>query len=121
MPELFENTNINLIGQYGSGLPYTFNPARAIYVPEANNSRLPERLTFDLYIQKTFLLGPVNASIFADIRNVFNKRNAISVYSATGSPFDTGEQSNRATKDYMYDPTNFASPRTIYLGINIDF
>lgn len=121
LPELFENTNINLIGQYGSGLPYTFNPARSIYVPEANNSRLPERLTFDLYIQKTFLLGPVNASIFADIRNVFNKRNAIYVYSATGSPYDTGEQSNRATRDYMNDPTNFAPPRTIYLGINIDF
>lgn len=121
LPIIFENTNFNLIGQYGSGLPYTFNPARAIYVAEPNNERLPEKLTFDLYIQKSFPLGPVTASIFADIRNVFNKRNVAYLYSATGSPYDTGEQSNKATHDYMYDPTNFTQPRTIYLGINIDF
>ena len=119
MPVIFENTSFDLIGQYGSGLPYTFNPARAIYVAEPNNARLPERLSFDLYARKSFKVGPTELGLFLDIRNLLNRKNVLSVYSATGSPDVTGDQTNKATPDYMQDPTNYASPRTIYVGIDI--
>lgn len=119
LPEVFENTSINLIGQYGSGLPYTFNPARAIYVAEPNNARLPEQISFDLYARKGFYVGPVELGLFFDIRNLFNRKNIVYVYSATGSPVLTGDQTNKATPDYMQDPTNYAPPRTIYVGIDI--
>lgn len=119
LPYVFENTSFNLIGQYGSGLPYTFNPARAIYVAEPNNARLPEQISFDLYARKSFTIGPVEMGIFFDIRNLFNRKNIIYVYSATGSPVLTGDQTNKATPDYMQDPTNYASPRTIYVGIDL--
>jgi len=119
LPEVFENSTITLIGQYGSGLPYTYNPARAIYVAEPNNARLPEQISFDLYARKGFYVGPVELGLFFDIRNLFNRKNIVSVYSATGSPILTGDQTNKATPDYMQDPTNYAPPRTIYIGIDL--
>lgn len=120
-PVVFENTIWNLIGQYGSGLPYTFNPARAVYVAEANNSRLPKNLTFDMYARKNFRFGPVSLGLFLDVRNVFDKKNIMSVYSATGLPDQTGDQTYKATLDYQLDPRNYASPRTFYIGIDIGF
>lgn len=121
LPAVFENTTFNLIGQYGSGLPYTFNPARAIYVAEQNNSRMPETITFDLLVKKNVPFGPVVVGFYADIRNLFDRKNIASLYSATGSPTVTGDQTNKATPDYMQDPTNFFAPRTIYFGIDIGF
>lgn len=121
LPSVFENSTIYIIGQYGSGLPYTFNPARAIYVAEQNNSRLPERINFDLFARKTFTVSDFDLGLFIDVRNLLNRKNIVSVYSATGSPVLTGDQTFKATPDYMQDPTNFASPRTIYVGLEFGF
>lgn len=120
-PFIFENTTFNIITRYGSGLPYTFNPARARYVAERNNSRLPETIFVDLLIRKDFYIDNYYVSIFADIRNLLDRKNVRSVYSATGSPTDSGSLLSGATPDYDQDPTNFFSPRTIYLGVNFGF
>lgn len=119
LPIFFENTVWNLIGQYGSGLPYTYNPARAIYVAEGNNARIPYNLTFDLFARKNVNLGFFQLGLFVDVRNIFNKKNIFSVYSTTGLPDQTGDQTFKATKDYMNDPRNYFSPRTIYIGIDL--
>jgi len=121
MPSVFENFSINLIGQYGSGLPYTFNPARAIYVAEPNNARMPETINFDLLARKSFPIGPVTMGVYVDVRNLLDRKNVAYLYSATGSPTLTGDQTNKATSDYMQDPTNFFAPRTIYVGMDIGF
>jgi outer membrane receptor protein involved in Fe transport len=119
LTSVFENTSCNLVAQYGSGLPYTFNPGRAIYVAEPNNALLPERFTLDVYARKSFDLGPVELGIFVDVRNLLNRKNVVSVYSATGSPDLSGEESVKATQDWQRDPTNYSSPRTIYVGVDI--
>ncbi|MDP4193522.1 MAG: TonB-dependent receptor [Bacteroidota bacterium] len=121
LPSLFENSSFNIIGRYESGLPYTFNPERAVYVAEKNNARLPEKISFDLYARKSFYAGPIQLGVFVDIRNLLNRKNILYVYSATGSPEDTGEKTKKATKDYMQDPANYDSPRTIYLGVDMGF
>lgn len=121
LPSVFERSSVSIVGQYGSGLPYTFNPARALYVAEPNNSRLPQMLTFDLYARKDFPVGPILLGIYVDVRNLLDKSNILSVYSATGLPDKTGDQTNRATADFMKDPTNYSAPRTMYLGIDIGF
>jgi hypothetical protein len=118
---VFEDVSVNVIARYGSGLPYTFNPARSIYVAEQNNSRLPETITVDLYARKSFSLGPVQLGLFVDVRNLLNRKNVLSVYSATGSPDYSGDESNRATPDYQRDPRNYSAPRTIYVGVEIGF
>lgn len=121
MSPVFEDVSVTVIAHYGSGLPYTFNPARSIYVAEQNNSRLPETMTVDLYARKSFSLGPVQLGLFADVRNLLNRKNVVSVYSATGSPDYSGDESNRATPDYQRDPRNYAAPRTIYIGVEVGF
>lgn len=120
LPSVFENFTCTFIAQYGSGLPYTFNPARAIYVAEPNNSRLPARFSVDLYARKGFSIGAIGLGVFADVRNLLNRKNVVSVYSTTGSPTVTADESIKATQDYQQDPTNFASPRTIYVGVEIE-
>jgi len=119
LSSVFENTSCNIVAQYGSGLPYTANPLRSIYVAEQNNSRLPETITVDLYARKAFTFGPVQLGLFVDVRNLLNRKNVLSVYSATGSPDFSGEESVRATPDFQRDPTNYGSPRAIYVGIDI--
>ena len=121
LPFIFENTTFNMIGRYGSGLPYTFNPARARYVAERNNSRMPETIFVDLLIRKDFYISDYYISVFADIRNLLDRKNVRSVYATTGSPTDSGSLLSGATPDYDQDPTNYFSPRTIYLGINLGF
>jgi len=116
---VFQNTSCNLVAQYGSGLPYTFNPARSIYVAEPNNALLPERITVDLYARKAFTFGPVQLGVFVDVRNLLDRKNVVSVYSATGSPDYSGDESVKSTPDWQHDPTNYASPRTIYVGVDV--
>ncbi len=118
---IFENTTFNIIARYGSGLPYTFNPARARYVAERNNSRMPETIFVDVLIRKDFYISNYYISIFADIRNLLDRKNVRSVYGTTGSPSDSGSLLSGATPDYDQDPTNYYSPRTIYLGVNLGF
>jgi len=118
---VFENTTCTIIGQYGSGLPYTYNPLRSIYVAEQNNARLPWTMTVDLYLRKAVLVKPLQCGVFVDVRNLFNRKNVVSVYSATGSPDRSGDESVKATPDYQLDPTNYGPPRTIYVGIDFAF
>ncbi len=118
---VFENSTATLLARYGSGLPYTFNPARAIYVAEQNNSRLPAIFTVDLFARKAFFLGPVELGLFFDVRNLMDRKNIVSVYSATGLPDRSGDESTRATPDYQQDPTNYSAPRTIYIGVDVAF
>jgi hypothetical protein len=121
LASVFQNTTFNFIAQYGSGLPYTYNPARAIYVAEPNNARLPAQFTVDLYARKAFDLGPLELGIFVDIRNLLDRKNVVYVYPATGSPDQSGEESVKATPDWQQDPTNYSAPRTVYLGVDIGF
>ncbi|MCU0411102.1 MAG: TonB-dependent receptor [Bacteroidetes bacterium] len=118
---VFENSTATLLARYGSGIPYTFNPARAIYVAEQNNSRLPAIFTVDLFARKAFFMGPVELGLFLDIRNLMDRKNIVSVYSATGLPDRSGDESTRATPDYQQDPTNYSAPRTIYVGVDVEF
>ncbi|MCE1189584.1 MAG: TonB-dependent receptor [Ignavibacteria bacterium] len=120
LPSVFQNTTFSLVGQYGSGLPYTFNPARALFVPEANNSRLPYTLTFDLYARKEFKTSLATIGVYFDVRNLFDRKNVISVYSDTGLPDRSTDKSPKNTPDFQQDPTNYASPRTIYFGVDFN-
>lgn len=120
-PLVFERTTCTIVARYGSGLPFTYNPLRSIYVAERNNSRLPETFTVDLYARKALTLGPVQLGVFLDVRNLLNRRNVVSVYSATGSPDYSGDESSRATPDYQRDPRNYSAPRTLYVGIDLEF
>ncbi len=119
LPAVFQNSYFSLVMQYGSGLPYTFNPQRARYVADRNNSRIPYTMFFDLKFEKSFYAGPTRLAVFADVRNLFDRQNIRSVYSATGKPDQSGSTERLETPEFQADPTNYYAPRTIYLGLRL--
>lgn len=112
-----------------------------------NGSRLPWQFTLDLNIDKNFLLNfggegenakTANLNIYFWISNLLNTQNINSVYRFTGVPDDDGylaaaqyqpqinsQNSPESFANYysMYvdNPFNYGLPRTIRLGVKLDF
>jgi len=120
LSSVFQNSYLSLLFRYGSGLPFTYNPTRKRYEPDLNNARMPYIYTIDLDAEKRFPLGPANLGVFMQIYNLLDRQNVRSVYSATGKPDDFGEF-ERASYEYMADPTNYFPSRAFYLGISLGF
>tara|TARA_B100000508_G_scaffold141095_1_gene146739 strand:+ start:11455 stop:15204 length:3750 start_codon:yes stop_codon:yes gene_type:complete len=112
-----------------------------------NGSRKPWTYRTDLQIDRTFNLefGKEDEkkkraflNVYVRVTNIFNQLNVINVYRATGIPDDDGflaaaqwqttiqnqldEQSYRDLYSmFMANPFNVSQPRTIRLGVKLDF
>ena len=145
---ILENAGANLVFNVGSGTPYSassdsFNRRLDGSI---NGSRLPWRVTIDTQIDKTFKIkyGKDNKKDFALnayvlVNNLLNAKNILAVYPNTGNPDDNGyltdpdyqaqirqqidEQSYRDL--YALNLTqgggNYSAPRTIQVGVRVDF
>ncbi|UCE23354.1 MAG: TonB-dependent receptor [Candidatus Zixiibacteriota bacterium] len=125
---------INLVGHYGSGLPYTLRDIDGNRLGDRNGGRLPAYYTVDMRFNKDFYLGSGNyiLSLFVEADNVFNRRNVIDVYSLTGRPDYDGinhtatlalsaDELEKYDRLYDHDPQNFSPPRTIRAGLELHF
>ena len=107
---------VNLIGRYGSGLPYTPNP-RSPTKPDINSKRYPPTYNVDALISKRSRIGGLTYTFFADIRNIFNTKNLDDLldsvtYDRYGKPLDSQKHSH---------PLSWSSPRLIMMGVSLDF
>ena len=107
---------VNLIGNYGSGLPYTPNP-RAPIKPDINSKRYPPTYNVDVLISKRSRIDGLIYTLFVDIRNVFNTRNLDDIldavtYDRYGIPLTSQKHSN---------PLSWSSPRLVMMGVSLDF
>ncbi|MXV73281.1 TonB-dependent receptor [Candidatus Poribacteria bacterium] len=107
---------VNLIGSYGSGLPYTPNP-RAPIKPDINSKRYPATYNVDALISKRSRIGGLTYTLFVDIRNVFNTRNLDDIldavtYDRYGIPLSSQKHSH---------PLSWSSPRLVMMGVSLDF
>ena len=107
---------VNLIGSYGSGLPYTPNP-RAPIKPEINSKRYPPTHNVDALISKRSRISGLTYTLFVDIRNVFNTKNLDDIldavtYDRYGIPLSSQKHSH---------PLSWSSPRLIMMGVSLDF
>ncbi len=114
---ILNNAYLTLLFQYGSGLPFTFNPTRKRYEPDLNNARLPATYNVDLKAEKRFAVGPARMGLLFEIYNLLNRENVRSVYSVTGLPDDSGDPQS---EEYIVNPTNFFAPRTVFLGLTLE-
>ncbi|MBD3332038.1 TonB-dependent receptor [candidate division GN15 bacterium] len=125
---------LNVVGHYGSGLPYTPIDTDGSPLGERNEGRLPANYTVDLRLNKDFPLGSGNQllSFFVEVDNVFDRRNVIDVYARTGEPDDNGSSitasqgQSQAEFDYYdrlydHDPQNYSKPRTVRTGLEFTF
>lgn len=152
--DILSNFGVNLLLVTVSGRPYskTTLPRRFSgigFQGEFNGARLPWNFTTDLRIDKSFrLFGPgdgysPNVNVYLRVQNLFDTRNVIGVYSASGSPDDDGyltsqegvgaiaelggarpEDVELFLQSYnwrLLNPGFFTLPRRIYLGAIFEF
>jgi hypothetical protein len=153
--DIFADAGISLQANAASGRPYTKRqkPQRfgsAGIGGAINGSRLPWNFSMDLRADKSFRIGaaestnPLFANIYLRIENVFDARNIIGVYSASGSAYSDGFLATKEGGDsiqtlidsgrgddvdnyllsYQWrelNPDFFTLPRRIYLGATLQF
>ncbi len=140
----------NLVLDLGSGTPYSASsdPNSRRLQGAINGSRLPWRFTADFQVDKdipvTFKKGEGdnaktgNVNVYLNVNNLFNTLNIVGVYANSGNPDDDGylrdpryqtvinNQQNPASYRDIYalnnlSPFNYTSPRTVRLGVRLDF
>jgi outer membrane receptor protein involved in Fe transport len=165
---LLENMGANLLIGFSSGHPFTFvdvkvggqsDPYTAgiDYMDDTRDrmalepigaSTTPWQFTADLRMDKSFMIGPLDANVFVMVTNLFNRKNVVNVYEFTGNAEDDGfltdpvrsetTIANNGGQDYidMYTAINlvngqsywdaidrelFGSPRQITFGVRLSF
>jgi outer membrane receptor protein involved in Fe transport len=153
--DIFSEAGINLQAIAASGRPYTKQqrPERfgASGIGGAiNGARLPWNFTMDMRIDKNFRIAggeagkPLFLNVYLRMENVFDTKNIIGVYAASGSPYDDGflvtpqgqssiqqlEDSGRSNDVDNYlisyqwgelNPGFFTLPRRTYIGAILQF
>ncbi|MDZ7262148.1 MAG: TonB-dependent receptor [candidate division KSB1 bacterium] len=125
------NWGMSIIGQLGSGLPYTPRRSEDITTLLTNSQRKPSSYNIDLRAYKDFRLGPGTLTLFMRIFNLFDTLNELNVYDDTGrAGFTMDEQTARATNppelintldDWFTNPTHYSEPRRVELGFTYTF
>ena len=108
---------LSMLGYYGSGLPYTPEDARARPIDKQYSGRMASTSNLDLKLYYDRKMIGYDFRIFADITNVFNKENVLSVDNTTGEPFTTLDSGQSLM--YVWKPYNISPPRHIEIGISI--
>jgi len=143
-----ENAGINLLLNVGSGTPFTptqiFNEvtlAAVSNVPSGPlNSRYgPWTMSADLKASRGFQMGAFNLEAYVWVLNLFDSKNAFTVYSSSGSATTTNWLSTNEGQGYLdtaaargvdgktlynlaeNDPTLFSNPRMVRFGLRGSF
>lgn len=134
-PKLFgltlpDNFGLNIFWQYGSGFPYTPTTAhpgiaRALapgQSPLANSERYPASNSVDVRFNKDFKIGPMSYSLETWVNNLFDTRDVVAVYSASGRP-ESGSVQNSVVLGLYGEPSprNWGAPRQIRVGLGVNF
>ncbi len=154
--ELLRNTGINFTVIGGSGTPYTrsenitsaISGGTRLLKGSFYGSRLPWQFRIDAKLDKDINIvwkknegeKPKESmlNIYLQMLNIFNFKNVMAVYPATGNPDDDGylaaaewqreinQQLNPDTYRQLYqiyinNPANYSSPRMIRLGLIFNF
>ncbi len=111
-----ERLSVGITWRASSGWPYT--PVHDGEQAAQFSGRMPWTSQCDLKIYRDFVSFGQLWSLFADVRNLFNRRSVYSVFAATGQADDPGQGattwSDHYDRSWYYGP-----PRTVNLGIRV--
>ncbi len=115
----FERFSAGLIVRAASGRPFT--PVNSAGEEEGCLSeRMPWTLRADLRLDREIALFGLDLDLFADVRNLFDRRNVLLVYSRTGRADDPGLEAGN-TSDHWDRSHYYETPLIINTGIRIRF
>ena len=106
---------INIIGNVGSGLPYTPTDSRGRNLDEINSGRMPLTAKFDVKSYYDFNISNIDIRLFADISNLFDKTNILNVFNDSGKPDESLDPGT--SEIYEFQPGFYGAPRHIEIGI----
>ena len=122
---IFGGVSVGAIFAAQSGRPYTALSASTFSVTDPftspiasgiNEVRLPWVSQFDLRVEKRFSVGPGTLDAFVWVENVFDTRNTLAVYRATGEPDDDGFLDTPAGQAFITNQPSPASGTFNYLA-----
>jgi outer membrane receptor protein involved in Fe transport len=128
----------SIIGNIGSGLPYTPESITERDFPESefkNSARKPIRLNVDLRTHRKFKLMKYDCTLYMKVFNLFDKHNQELVFPTTGRATHRARTSVQLQEDTKILQTNnlftlsetdnrphwFTLPRRIQLGFTVNF
>jgi len=147
--DILSNAGVNIVLNTGSGTPYSYRDISTnALIGRINGSEMPWRTTMNMRVDKDFIFKIGKSeddsgkefvlNVYADISNVLNTQNILSVYSTTGNPDDNGyltfsgnqneinDQNNPDSyvnfyRLYMDNPYNYNMPRRFRVGLMLSF
>ena len=121
----------SLIGQYGSGTPYTPRATEDITTLLTNSQIKPAFFNVDLRAYYEMALDPFRIVLFARVFNLFDIRNETDVFDDTGRAGFTTDQARiekanprqiiNSLSEWYRRPQNYSEPRRIEFGLNLEF
>jgi hypothetical protein len=127
-----DNWGFSLIGQYGSGFPYTPTLSQNVSTLLINSELKPSFKNVDLRAYKDFIISDFRLSLFARVYNLFDIKNEINVYSDSGTADFTIDEFTKRNDDnpdklvntldeYYRNPTFYSEPRRVEVGATFFF
>lgn len=114
---------VSLIGQFGSGLPYT--PTREnVRVALENSARKPVTYRVDMMMYQDIQISGIKLTPFLRVYNLFDRLNEENVYTDTGragytlDPYTNIRGVNTA-QEYLRRPDFYGEPRRVQLGVEV--
>lgn len=94
-PFTFAKSDVGQANAYDAGVNYLGDPRSRRAREAVNSSTTPWNFNFDLRLDKTFAIQKsLSATVYARVLNVFNIKNVLNVYPATGNAEDDGFVNN---------------------------
>ena len=115
----FERTRLNVMSMALSGWPYT--PVIGNIAGETNSERGPWSFTTNFNLRRYFNVYGVDMIFGVMVQNVFDRKNEIDIWPATGTASDPGLRLNRLIEMGIYSKTMFDRPFMYGRRRQIDF
>ncbi len=121
----------SLIGQWGSGLPYSPRASEDITTLLTNSQRKKSTLNIDLRAYKDINIGPGRMTLFVRVLNILDRMNELNVYDDTGrAGYTKDELTAEATNppeiinsldEWYTNATHYSEPRRVEFGVEYHF
>lgn len=104
---------------YTAGTDYMYDTRSRVALEPVGASTTPWTFTTDLRLDKSFDIGPFKATAYIIVNNLFNKKNVLNVYEATGTADDDGFITDPSASQTMVESSGGDNYVDLYRAINL--